>query len=250
MQQEGHEAAERGGAVAHAMETSCGEERKAHEGPAWPTERDDKSGIGARWFAWLLSLVGPAHDRALADRKARLLGGLRGTVVEIGPGVGINLEYYRPVCTVVGIEPNPWMLPRYRERVRSLGVPARLVRGDAARLPLREASVDAVVSTVVLCSVADPGAVLGEIRRVLRHGGRFVFIEHVAAPRGSWLRRLQRWIRPLWRRLGDGCNPDRETGALIGEAGFASVDLEEFEAALPLPVVRPHIAGSAMKGAG
>lgn len=215
-----------------------------HEGG----DEERHQGLGARCFAWLLSLVGPAHDRAVADHKVRLLGGLSGRVLEIGPGAGINLEYYRPVCTVVGVDPNPWMLPRYRDKARSLGLPSRLVRGDATVLPLRDASVDAVVSTVVLCSVADPRAALEEVRRVLRSGGRFVFIEHVAAPSGSWLRRLQRWIRPLWKRLGDGCRPDRETGVLIGEAGFERVDLEEFEAALPLPVVRPHIAGSATKG--
>jgi len=92
--------------------------------------------------------------------------------------------------------------------------------------------------------VEDLGAALREIRRVLKPGGRFVFIEHVAAPAGSWRRRLQRWVRPVWRALGDGCHPDRETLQAIRAAGFARVEAEEFLA--PVGLVAPHIAGFAV----
>ena len=119
--------------------------------------------------------------------------------------------------------------------------------GSAERLDVEDATADAVVSTLVLCSVADLAAVLKEIRRVLKPGGRFVFIEHVAAPQGTWLRRAQRAFRPLSKTFADGCQPDRETWRAIEAAGFAQVDLEHFRA--PAPIISPHIAGVAVKEA-
>jgi ubiquinone/menaquinone biosynthesis C-methylase UbiE len=86
---------------------------------------------------------------------------------------------------------------------------------------------------------------LAELRRILRPGGRLLFIEHVAAPRDSWLYTLQHGIEPVWRRLADGCHPDRNTGAALETAGFSSVDYERF--ATNLPVVSPHIMGTAVK---
>jgi hypothetical protein len=83
---------------------------------------------------------------------------------------------------------------------------------------------------------------------VLRPGGRFAFIEHVAAPHGTRTRRVQRWIRPVWRVLGDGCNPERETWVSIRKAGFAEVNLQHFR--VPFPVIGPHIAGIATKRVG
>jgi len=112
-------------------------------------------------------------------------------------------------------------------------------------MEMPDASVDAVVSTLVLCSVDGHRDALAEILRVLRPGGRFVFIEHVGAPEGTWLRRLQRWIRPLWKPVADGCRPDRDTGDRILEAGFERVEMDRFR--LPLPVVSPHVAGTAWK---
>jgi ubiquinone/menaquinone biosynthesis C-methylase UbiE len=94
--------------------------------------------------------------------------------------------------------------------------------------------------------VDDLDRALGETLRVLKPGGRFVFLEHVAAPRGTWLRRLQRLAHPVWRIVADGCHPDRETDAAIVAAGFVAVRLERFS--LPMGLVGPHIAGVALKG--
>jgi ubiquinone/menaquinone biosynthesis C-methylase UbiE len=117
--------------------------------------------------------------------------------------------------------------------------------GTAEQLGMPSASVDAVVSTLVLCSVPSVAAVLKEILRVLKPGGRFVFIEHVAAPRGTMLRFGQQFVRPLSICFADGCHPDRETGEAIEAAGFGEVKLERFRA--PLWLASPHVAGVAVR---
>ncbi len=205
-----------------------------------------RRGLRARWFAWLLA-HGEGFDRELyGARKRELLGPLRGTVVEIGPGAGVNLAYYDPGVRWIGVEPNVHFHLRLRDKAAALSLDAAVRPGRAERLDLPAASADAVVSTLVLCSVDDLGAALAEVRRVLKPGGRFVFIEHVAA-RGPGLRRVQRLVKPAWGVLADGCRPDRETAHHIEAAGFEAVRLERFDAAMPLPIVKPHIAGTARR---
>ena len=198
-----------------------------------------------RIFAWAMARFGGKAERYLGLYKSRLLGGLSGTVLEIGPGAGANLAYVPKGVRWIGVEPNRFMLPHLRREAARLGMRIELIDGAAESLPLPDGSVDAVISTLVLCSVTDQSRVLGEIRRVLKPGGKFVFIEHVAAPRGTGLRRAQHWICPLWRRMGDGCHPDRETWVAVENAGFRALELERFDA--PLPLVRPHIAGLGTK---
>jgi SAM-dependent methyltransferase len=190
-----------------------------------------------RWFAWLMHRVGGAHDRLLAPRKAPLLGALGGTVVEIGPGTGVNLQYYAPGVRWIGIEPNAAL----RAELVARGADAR--DGRAESLPLDDGSADAVVSTAVLCSVADLEKALADARRVLKPGGRFVFAEHVAAGGGS-LRKFQRAIRPFWSFCAGGCDPARDTGAAILRV-FPSAKIEPFR--LPLGPVAPHICGVAIR---
>ena len=144
-------------------------------------------------FFWL---TGPLFDRLLGAQKRRLLVDLPGTVVELGSGVGANLRYLTPGSTLVAVEPNPAMHARLRRAARRRGVVLDLHPVPAERTGLADASADAVISSLVLCSVTDPAQVLAEVRRVLRPGGRFVFVEHVAAPHGTVLRRLQRSVLP------------------------------------------------------
>ena len=122
-----------------------------------------------------------------------------------------------------------------------------LHEGRAEALPLPDASADAVLSTLVLCSVDDVAQTLAEVHRVLRPGGRFYFLEHVAARAGSTRRRAQRLLKPAWCRLADGCRPDQDTSALIQQADFAEVQLEHFRAGSVLNPVRPHIARTARR---
>lgn len=191
-----------------------------------------------------MATLGAHHSRLVTERKRALLAGLRGRVVEIGPGGGVNFPYYDASAVEwIGVEPNPFAHDRLLAEAARHRVKAALLQGTAESIPVPDASVDAVVSTLVLCSVTSQAAALAEIRRILRPGGRFVFVEHVAAPHGSLLRRLQRAVRSPWRLAGGGCEPDRETATAIGRAGFSRVHLDRF--ALPLPVVSPHVAGVA-----
>ena len=200
----------------------------------------------ARAFAWGMAHGTGPYERWMAERKQSLLGDLSGDVVEIGPGCGVNLAYLPREVRWTGIEPNPCFHPYIRNEAARLDRPVRLQVGMAEDLGLEDASVDAVVGTLVLCSVDRVEAALEEILRVLKPGGRYCFLEHVAAPQGSWLRWIQRGVRPVWSSLLDGCRPDADTRVQIARAGFSQLNWEEFQA--PLPVVSPHICGFAEKG--
>lgn len=205
------------------------------------------SGWRARVFAFLLPKVNAKYERLMAARKRMLLGGLRGMVLEIGPGAGVNLAHYGPSVQWIGIEPNPYMRAYLEKEAERCGLHVDLRTGNAEQLDVADESMDAVVCTLVLCSVCDAVRALGEIRRVLKPGARFVFIEHVAAPRGTWLRRLQDWFRPLLVHFAVGCHPNRETWAIIEGAGFSKMKLDHFQAPTLLPILSPHIAGVAIR---
>ena len=212
--------------------------------PGFP-DAPPRAGLGSRIHAWVLAHLGGRYERMVAERKRALFAGLGGNVLEIGPGTGPNLVYYPSGIRWLGVEPNPYMVPYLRTAAARAGLPVDLRPGTAERLPAEDNSMDTVVSTLVLCSVHDPDGVLREIRRVLKPGGQFLFLEHVAAPPGTRLRRVQTAIRPLWKIIGDGCHPDRDTGAAIERAGFAEVRYENFR--LPLGPVATQISGVAVK---
>lgn len=164
-----------------------------------------------------------AEQRWLAAIRKELLEGLRGEVLEVGAGTGNNLAYFPPGVRVTAVEPDPHMLRRGKRKSSSAAVQWR--RAEAESLPFEDERFDAAVATLVLCTVIDPTRALSEIRRVLRPGGSFIFIEHVASDHPQW-RRVQRWLNPLWRRLGAGCNLDRDTLVSIQKAGFRLDRLE------------------------
>jgi SAM-dependent methyltransferase len=199
-----------------------------------------------RFNAWLLGRGGDLMHRVYGRCKRALFDDLPPTVVEIGPGAGSNLRYFDRGTKVIAFEPNPFTHRRLREEAAERGIELDLRDMPAEQLDLPDASAGVVLSTLVLCSVHDPVRVLAEIRRVLRPGGRFLFIEHVAGPPGSPVRAVQRLVRHPWHWLFDGCHVDRDTAAMIEAAGVASVEIERFRLALPSPV-RPHIVGVAVR---
>ena len=159
---------------------------------------------------------------AYLARRRTLLGGLAGTVLEIGAGNGANFADFRSEINWLGLEPHAGQSRKLAAIAASYGHRAPVIRAPAERIPLADASADAVVATAVLCSVADQDQVLAEVRRVLRPSGAFVFFEHALAPAGTWSHRLQRCWALLSRHL-DGCDPGRQTWSAIEAAGFRAV---------------------------
>lgn len=201
----------------------------------------------------LCCLTATLYDRTLAAveagslgaLRADLLGGLRGDIVEVGSGTGVNLQHYPADAAVTLTEPGPHMRRRLARRLSEHTDRFTLLDAPAERLPMPDASVDAVVCTLVLCTVPDPAAALAEIRRVLRPSGRLVFIEHVAAEPETSAARWQRRLDPLWGLFSAGCRLTRPTGELMEGAGF-SFDTLDRVALSPAPwFIRPAICGVA-----
>ncbi len=145
-----------------------------------------------------------------------------GNVLEVGAGGGENLRFYGLGAQVERLtlsEPDPYMLKRAEMKLRGAALPVDLVPAAAEQLPFPTASFDTVVSTLVFCSVEDQAAALAEVRRVLKPGGRFLFMEHVRSESPFWAR-VQDIITPVNRVLGAGCRPNRDTIAAIRRAGF------------------------------
>ncbi len=203
--------------------------------------------VFARAYAWLSQRMEPE----LGPHRHRLLTGLTGRVVEVGAGNGLNFAHYPTSVThVLAVEPEPHLRGIAERAAARADVPVVVIDGDASRLPLADASIDAVVTSLVLCSVTDPAQALAETRRVLRPGGELRFFEHVGAgtPR---LARLQRGLdATVWPRIAGGCHTGRDTVGAIEAAGFRIDQLEKIR----LPDVRmtlptsPHVLGTAQRG--
>jgi ubiquinone/menaquinone biosynthesis C-methylase UbiE len=183
------------------------------------------------------------EDRGLRERRAQLLGGLHGDVLEIGAGTGLNLDHYPDGVRLVLVEPEPAMAARLAERLAASNREATMLESTAEALPFPDGSFDAVVSTLVLCSVRSLPDVLGEIRRVLRPGGRLALIEHVRGEGGTAA--LQEVVAPASRLLF-ACAPNRRTAEAVRAAGF---DFEEtpFELAGSPWWTRPAVLGFAVR---
>jgi len=199
-----------------------------------------------RFFAWLMAHATDDYEADMSEQKCELFKNLQGNILEIGPGTGPNLRYYPQDIHWIGIEPNPYMYPYLHQEADRLGLKINIKCGTAEQLKAENNSIDAVVSTLVLCSVPNLSTVLEEIRRVLKPGGQFLFVEHVAAPDQTRLRRIQNWIQPFWTVIGDGCRPNRETWVALENAGFERVDYQHFRANVPA-IVSPQIIGIATK---
>lgn len=186
-----------------------------------------------------------ADMTAYARYKREVLGSLSGTVLEIGAGHGANFGYLAAGLDWIGLEPDPAARHRLATIAAAHGYHRPVIASGAERIPLADTSVDAVAGTTVLCSVADQAMVLTEVKRVLRPGGQFVFFEHVAAPRGTATRGLQRCCAPLCRRLAAGCDPARETWRAIAAAGFRDVQFRWFSRRSAFGLYSHYLGGTA-----
>ena len=201
-------------------------------------------------FARVYSRLGTSMEAAgVAEHRERLLVGLVGRVVEVGAGNGLNFSYYPDTVTeVIAVEPEPYLRARAELAAQNAPVKITVVNGDAEHLPLADASVDAAVTSLVLCSIGDPIAALREIRRVLRPGGELRFYEHVRADEAG-LACIQRFADPIWSRFAGGCRLTRNTLEAIQAAGFIVDECEQFlfQPCLAAKLAAPHILGRAHK---
>lgn len=204
-------------------------------------------------FARFYARVSPRMEKiGYGDRRAALLAGLRGRVVEVGAGAGLNFAHYPPeVASVLAVEPERHLRTLAQRSAERTAVPVEVVDGVAEHLPAPHHAFDAAVVSLVLCTVADAREALEELHRVIRPGGQLRFLEHVRA--GSvGLRRVQRLLdATVWPRLNGGCHTARDAASAVEAAGFRIEQLDRFplpDGPVPLPS-SPHVLGTAIRGA-
>lgn len=202
--------------------------------------------VRGRFNAWFFTALDSYINWLVRDHKRAVFSGLPAELVEIGPGVGANFRYLPPGSRLTAIEPNHYMHGALQRRAARCGIDVQIrsVTGDA--IDLDDQSVDAVISSLLLCTVADPGHVASEIRRILRPGGRYAFLEHTVAPDGTALRGIQRAVRRPWAWAFEGCSCERDLAAVIRAAGFASVEIDQYRLRSPFVPVNTQIAGTAI----
>lgn len=205
-------------------------------------------------YASILNTAMKSYEAEIAGYKTELFAELKGKaeqVLEIGIGTGPNLRYYAADSgvRVFGVDPIMKMEKYARAAAVAAGLPLsnfEFIHAVGEAIPLEDASVDAVVGTLVLCSVKDVDNTLKEIKRVLRPGGLYLFVEHVAAKDGTILRFIQSVLNPLQQILADGCHLTRETGRNISNSGFADVNLHTTTLSTA-SFVNPQVYGIARK---
>jgi ubiquinone/menaquinone biosynthesis C-methylase UbiE len=203
--------------------------------------------VGGTIFAAMYDrLMQKAEKAGLTERRERLLADLSGRVLEIGGGTGANLAHYgEGVTALTVVEPEEAMARRLERKARDGGHQVELVNAPAEKLPFEDGQFDVAVSTLVLCTVDDQPRALAELRRVLKPGGRLLFIEHVRAETPK-LARWQDRLNGVNRVIAGGCNCNRTTLDAIRDAGFTATDVEHGELPKAPPFVRPLIVGTAV----
>jgi ubiquinone/menaquinone biosynthesis C-methylase UbiE len=160
------------------------------------------------------------RNRQLVPFRERVIGAAEGRVLEIGVGSGRNLPFYRPpVREVLALEPAPRLVAMARSASRATVMPVRFVEASAEAIPLDQHSVDTIVTTWTLCSIPQAATALADMRRVVRPGGKLLFVEHGLAP-DEGVRRWQDRLTPAWRRISGGCHLNRPIRSMIEGAGF------------------------------
>ena len=159
-------------------------------------------------------------NRRLRPYRNRVVGEAAGRVLEVGVGAGQNLPLYGArVSGVIALEPAPKLVAMARRRARGATVPVTFLEASSEAIPVEDRSVDTVVTTWTLCTIPDAALALREMRRVLRPGGRLLFVEHGLAPDAA-VRWCQTTLTPLWSHFTGGCHLDRPIPGLIEAAGF------------------------------
>jgi ubiquinone/menaquinone biosynthesis C-methylase UbiE len=187
-----------------------------------------------------------SERRGTAEHRDRVLAGLSGHVIEIGAGNGLNFPHYPDtVAEVVAVEPDDHLRGLAEEAAKEATVAVRVIAGHSTALPVAEGEFDAVVASLVLCSVPNLQPALAELRRVLKPGGQLRFFEHVRSDHPVF-GLLEDMITPFWSRMGGGCQPNRDTTSAIEAAGFSIEEIDRFYyAPLRFFPSQAHILGRA-----
>jgi ubiquinone/menaquinone biosynthesis C-methylase UbiE len=160
------------------------------------------------------------RNRRLVPYRERIIAAAEGRVLEIGIGSGLNLPFYpAAVQEIIGLEPSPRLAAMARSAATASASPVTFIEDSAETIPLGSHSVDTVVTTWTLCSIPRAATALGEMRRVLKPGGRLLFVEHGLAPDEA-VRKWQSWLTPAWKSLSGGCHLNRPIPTMIEDAGF------------------------------
>lgn len=201
------------------------------------------------------------EENGLGEMRRALLAEARGRVIEIGAGTGVNVDLYGGgIEDLTLVEPDPHMAAQLRKRLKvgeeahggagedsggGSHAPKHLVEAPAESLPFADDTFDTAVATLVLCTIPDPVAAIAELARVLKPGGRLLFIEHVRSDdpgRARWQDRLEK----PWRFIGDGCHCNRDTEATLRASAFTVETVEHGKMPKAAPIVRPLIRGTAV----
>jgi ubiquinone/menaquinone biosynthesis C-methylase UbiE len=185
------------------------------------------------------------EDAGLREIRRETLATAQGRTIDLGAGTGANLALYpKAVTELVLAEPDPHMAKRLRQRLTQSSRVAELVEAPAERLPFEDSSFDTAVFTLVLCTVPNPQAALAEAARILKPGGKLLFVEHVRA-QDAGLARWQDRLEAPWRFVGDGCHCNRDTVATIEASPLTVEQVERGRLPKAPPLVRPLVRGSA-----
>jgi SAM-dependent methyltransferase len=197
------------------------------------------------WFApFYDGFMRRSEEACVRDWRRELLSDVRGDVLDLGAGTGANLPFFPRDAQLVAAEPDRAMARRLREHARQLQRTVDVVDANAESLPFANATFDAVVSTLVLCTVDDQERSIAEIKRVLKPGGLLVFLEHVASDDPSRYR-WQRFFEPVYAPIAGGCHITRRTHEAIARAGFHIENIKHESMRKALPLFRPTVRGVA-----
>jgi len=199
---------------------------------------------GRVFSAFYDTLLSGTEDAGLRERRRAVLAAAKGRTIDIGAGTGANLGLFPEGTDVVMAEPDPHMTKRLRQKLAEQGSGVELVEAGAESLPFEDDSFDTAVFTLVLCTVPDPHAALTEAARVLRPGGRLLFVEHVRAQQPGTARWQDRLETP-WKLFADGCRCNRDTVANIEASPLTLEQVQRGEMPKSPPITKPLAWGRA-----